>query len=462
MKYIYLLLSISALLLFDFYLKSNIVEYYAGSVNLMLLVVVFAIGVVLFVSRLAFSEYLFVRPSFAFLGLFLCYFIFRVVVDTASMDLLKSYGFATSGGIVLYFCMGVLVSNFLKKNYRNAISSAFFGKIYVLSLTIFSLMSLFSLIFVYVALSPNLRDDIYLLSGPVGLYQRPGNFLVIGFLIYSLLCMQAVLIAGGFKGVLLRCLPVILIFSYVTYFSVSLLISQMLGSNNAAIVIFALGVIIFLLVFISRSKKFRFGLETKRLNFSSLFFGFVGRKIFLGAFMGLVVSMLFVYFASFYLGIELAETRLGGFGSGEIPVSVSSRLELLGNFFTHFSFSPLYGNIIVDDLTTGGGYVHSFLLSILTHMGLVGFFLVVAYIVNMYIDLMKVNDLCCGSSNQKFSESVYRLYSLMTISVMLVISCFANFFVNAGTWFAIGLFFTGVYFKPKLKSPGLFSLAPSK
>ena len=146
-----------------------------------------------------------------------------------------------------------------------------------------------------------------------------------------------------------------------------------------------------------------------------------------------------------YLGIDLTMTRLGGFGSGEVS-SVSSRLALLDNFALQFSYSPLFGNMNVDCLTTGcGSYVHSLLATLLTHTGLLGFFLFAFYILIAYKERFK---LFTVANNQQIIliSNIANLTAIMMVTAILLIAIVATSMHWAVLWFALGLFFVAFDF----------------
>ena len=125
------------------------------------------------------------------------------------------------------------------------------------------------------------------------------------------------------------------------------------------------------------------------------------------------------------------------------------------NFITQFSYNPLFGNMRVDLLTTGQGtYVHS-LLSLLTHLGLVGFTLFVLFLRSLYLQIARPDQRLQGEL--KKSYLLFRLFALVAILLAGLVSAF---FVWTPLWFCVGLFAFGSN-APLFASPKPSRAAPS-
>ena len=92
-------------------------------------------------------------------------------------------------------------------------------------------------------------------------------------------------------------------------------------------------------------------------------------KIFFFIIIGTLSSLLL------FLNSDLYQTsRLSGYGEGFSNSSILSRIELFKNLLIHLDFAPFWGNMNVDDITTGpGSYIHSIPFYLLTHTGIIGF-----------------------------------------------------------------------------------------
>jgi hypothetical protein len=233
----------------------------------------------------------------------------------------------------------------------------------------------------------------------------------------------------------------------LAYTLTSMLIAQMIGSNNATVVVAGLGLITIAIVMLLWLKTVKRYLSARPLNFSQLVFGKLSSRLIVFGSIGAVILVVTVLTVSAYMGIDLSMTRLGGFGSGGVS-SVSSRLELLDNFGVQFAYSPIFGNINVACLTTGcGSYVHSFLATVLTHTGLIGFFILLSYFILAYKERLIM--LRLPGKQVLLTSNVYNLFTLLLFSGILFVAILATSLTWATLWFAVGLFFNAIVFKSR-------------
>ena len=199
-----------------------------------------------------------------------------------------------------------------------------------------------------------------------------------------------------------------------------MLLSQMIGSNNTLV---NLGGLLFattiFYIFINFTKAENL-LSRIKLNVKKIFFSKLSSKLFGSIFISLfIVFVLLVGLINFF-DIDLDQFRIFGFGSGDVS-SVSSRLALWDNFLIHFDYNPIFGNMAVDALTTGEGtYVHSFIATLLTHLGIVGFILFFIY---LFVAIKeKLN-------NQRdiYVNNLFALYSLIVFAGIFAIASFGTF-----------------------------------
>ena len=101
---------------------------------------------------------------------------------------------------------------------------------------------------------------------------------------------------------------------------------------------------------------------------------------------------------------------------------MDSRVELLTNFIIHFSNSPLFGNIIVDRLTTGEGtYIHSFMGTIFTHLGLLGASIFIIY---LYLSIKEL----CRIEILSFEDNAIKIYYILIF--IFIIACIGVFLLG--------------------------------
>jgi hypothetical protein len=219
-----------------------------------------------------------------------------------------------------------------------------------------------------------------------------------------------------------------------------MILSQMIGSNNTLV---NLGGLLFattiFYIFINFTKSENL-LSQIKLNIKKIFLSKLTSKLFGSIFVSLfIVFVLLVGLINFF-DIDLDRFRIFGFGSGDMS-SISSRLALLNNFFIQFDYNPIFGNMDVDRLTTGeGSYTHSFILSLLSHLGIIGFILFFIY---LFVAIKeKLNN-----HNNLFVNNLLSLYSLVVFAGIFAIASFGTFITWIPLWFLLGLIFPPIKFK---------------
>ncbi|MDA9826541.1 hypothetical protein N9B92_03930, partial [Porticoccaceae bacterium] len=104
---------------------------------------------------------------------------------------------------------------------------------------------------------------------------------------------------------------------------------------------------------------------------------------------GIFLSLCFLVLSAAYLvNTPLFElitltSRLAPLMEGSLDItSITSRVSILLTFFEQFNVQPVLGNFRADEMIglSEGNYIHSIMLSLLTHTGVIGFLLVSAVI----------------------------------------------------------------------------------
>ena len=138
-----------------------------------------------------------------------------------------------------------------------------------------------------------------------------------------------------------------------------------------------------------------------------------------------------------FAGYLFEGTRLTGLSSDGVSnvSSLQSRLELLPMFWEQFMVSPVFGNYLAETRVGlyQGEYVHSIPLSLLTHTGIVGFLLLVAVWLYLYVSQQKWTDI-----NAVFTVRLFLIVSLLGMIYA--------FFTWQPFWFFLG--FMSVRSKP--------------
>jgi hypothetical protein len=225
---------------------------------------------------------------------------------------------------------------------------------------------------------------------------------------------------------------------FVIYTLTSLFVAQMIGSNIAAVSITGLGFIVIIILMLLRSKSIRNYLTVKPITFKSLLFSKLSLRLIIFFVLSLVILIGLILSSLSYLGIDFSNTRLGGFGSTSEISSVTGRLALWSNFFIQFKYSPFFGHMNVDCLTTGcGSYVHSVFASLLTHTGLLGFLLFVSYLLLVTKELFRVNS---SLQDEIFiTTNIYKFCIVLFFLAILVLGVIGIFLTWIVLWFTFGL-----------------------
>ena len=406
------------------YLFSNIKYIGLGSLLPEFLLLTFVASVILILVNYKNYNISF-KTSFKLLILFFVYFIISILVYDAMR--IKTFTIGTTGGIILFYLLGMLISINLKIFIEDSRSKVLYSGLF------FSLVITFLLQDTAFELLKLLRADIFLISEFDTLYQRAGNFLIIVFLIYSyFISMLINLLFNKFK----KLISAIFLLYVFNTFNI-LFLSQLFGSNHAFVVV----LIIFLLTtlfFMIITFKSRIT-ENKIVSLNAKFKYHILVKCIIMFILIVCFYQTFILFQEFFLKISdigFNKIRILNFSGTNSVSSVSSRLDLLSLFNLHFMHNPFFGNFIVDKITTGEGtYVHSFLGSLLTHQGIFGFGLFFSF---MYFSFKEYFI--------ELKENVDYLFLIYFCSIFVLAIMFL-FFTNISIWFLIGFIFSPIVFK---------------
>lgn len=427
---------LSSLLL---YLFTNIKLIGEGSPALFVLGFSVMIGIFMIVLEIVLKKSIYIKKSFLFLILFFIYFIVNITLNRPND--LKALLLATTGGIILFYILGSLVSTNLFYIKEKLLNSNKFLNMFNFLYIVFSIFFLFLLFDTFYTHLSNVRTDLFLISSNDGMYQRAGDFLIISFFIYSFittffLSINKYLNRNKFVSLL-----------YYIFFSIyclavvsGMLLSQLIGSNNTFVnlggLLFA-SIVFYIFINFTKSKHL---LSYTKLNIKTIFLTNLGFKIYKTIFLTfLLLIILFICIINIF-DVDLSIFRIFGFGSGDVS-SVSSRLALLDNFLIHFDYNPIFGNMAVDILTTGeGSYAHSFILSLLSHLGIIGFILFFIYLFVAIKEKLK-------SSNNLYVNNLFALYSLIVFAGIFAIASFGTFITWIPLWFLLGLISPPIKFK---------------
>ena len=434
-------LSCAFLLSLTFYLFANLKNLTDGSIVLWVLVINIFFATFLIINLL-FSFKPYTKVSFLFLLLFFLYFIFRISLDFADLKILKAYTVATSGGIILFYFLG-FSSRLAIENSFCLYFSAKHKFIFNLSLLLGFCFFSFFVIGAFLNFLSLLREDVLLIKDLDGMYQRAGDFVSIFFLYISVLYNYYLIYE---KHQNKRFFFHIIRILYYTLIIIGIWLSQMIGSNKATVLL--IGILI-LSISIDFMNSFR-----KYLHYSShiLITGFKSKILYrIIAYILISTFLTFLVFSVilFFYNIDISQLRIFGFDRLEIT-SLSSREKLREVFLEQFFHSPFFGNMNVGNFTTSqGSHAHSFILTLLSHLGLIGFIIFISY---LYLTLKEFFTL----KNINFNFTEYnKLYFYNNIKIFSFFLFFGVFFIaSIGTfitwtplWFVLGLIFPPIQFK---------------
>ena len=95
--------------------------------------------------------------------------------------------------------------------------------------------------------------------------------------------------------------------------------------------------------------------------------------------------------------------------------------------------------MIVDKITTGeGSYIHS-LLSIITHLGIIGSFIFILFLSTLYSNL-RFSGTISNLQDHIYNNKIYLIYRILTVTTVIVYCLFSSFFTWLPLWFAFGFF----------------------
>ena len=357
--------SLTQLLLLFFYLALNIINVGENGTALPLLAGFVALSGGVFFLYL-FSNKIAIRLHFFIFLLFILWLALRAILDLGDIEHLKQLTVATTGGVLLFFLIGTFTKGALDIA-THLSKDVFYIRFLVLIFLVINIIIFFS--FKSKLLD---RADIFFIEGVDGSYQRPGNFLIMLFIIVSFIFVYI------FSHPISR--RVVGFLFWLAIYSLSLVLalisSQMIGSNAATANLIAIYLLTVVLAMVGFNKKIRGRFLNNRLKLP------LSKSAFLKTIKYSIVSLcggvIIATLAIQITGFDISKTRALGFGSGTNS-SVSSRFDiLLETGADQMGYAPLLGNMNVAKLTTGvsGRTLHSFIPNVFAELGLVGLLIV--------------------------------------------------------------------------------------
>ncbi len=417
--------------LFFKYLFINIQEP-DGSHGLFLLAL-FIIMQTTIMGVLCMGKTLKVRLSFLFLLFFWSYLALKIVVQSSDLELLKQWLFALTSGNFTFYALASSIGFNIKYIFELLLKERKLVPLFSAGLIFLSVMVLLELLKTYYIFLPNIRSDIFLLNHDANYsYQRRGNFLNILFIVYLFLVVVHYILKIKWREK--WSLPWFFVCLFLVNSAIAIFVSQVFGSNKTVLCLALYVVVLLILPGLSKIRSTLNG-RLKLISFFS--FGILSRLFFI-TFLFLLLLIIYLYIGKDELQEILNKFRIFNYGNhdGFVNSSVSNRIKLWDNFIDHFDINPLFGNVIVDKLTTGKGtYVHSFVLSMLTHTGLVGFLLFLLYVFSAVKERMRLSQIAILENN------IYTVFVMMVFLGLLVFAFLGVFVSWMPIWFLMGLIF---------------------
>lgn len=421
-----LVVSLIQLLLLFFYFTLNITNVGEMGTALPLLDGFVALAGAVFFLQLMKNQ-ISLRQHFVVFLLFVLWVVLRVIVDLGDMEHLKQLTLATTGGILLFFLLGTFA--------RNALDTLININLKLTSSKLILLTFLLVSTLIFLSFKGRLldRDDIFYITDVEGGYQRPGNFLIILFVMTSFAFISITSHP--------RTRKIISLFVWLGIYSISLALalisSQMIGSNAATANLLALYLMTCVLALLSFNKSIRHVFYNKKLRLPLS--KRTCKKLIKYAITTLVAVIFLSIIAIQATGFDLSKTRAFGFGTGSNS-SVTSRFDiLLETGATQMGYAPFLGNVNVAELTTGnaGRTLHNFIPNLLAELGLVGLLIVLTLLFLVGRHLVR-NIKKASKEGKDLGQAIISLWLLF---VLLFLFLYANLSVGKSwpvMWFYLG------------------------
>lgn len=440
--YIYL---VSSLLILYFIMNINVLSKSSSGLLVLALFILLSTSVIVYD---ALKKTVFIKKSLLFLFLFMIYFLFKLILETEDMGLIKTLFISTTGGTIFFYILGLLLSlhlYYIKTNYlklQNSLTG--YNSLTFLFLFVVFIMLINSFFILYA----NIRTDIFLIDNIDGMYQRTGSFLTMLCLITSIFYIYSMVLNRKDKTFTNSLLSIGTLLLYFSILVISTVLSQLIGSNNAFICILGLlfAVITFKIFFLMNYKQIQ--LSNEYIYFNSIIYGKVVLKILFSIFTALFILLIMLGVFVYVMDIDLSVLRIFGFGKEDVG-SADSRIMAWKNFPTQFNYSPIFGHFKVGEFTsdiapsTHFQHVHSFVGTILTHLGLVGFLLFSLFVFSSFKEI----NVAPENKDLFFINSMLKIYIFLVFIGFFTVATYATFFSWIPLWFLLGLFFPSIVIK---------------
>lgn len=370
----------------------------------------------------------YIRMHFVLFLLLIAWIATRIIIDLGDMEYLKQITIATTGGMLLFYLLGM----FLGISYQNIVLTDRSPGVNKFAIYVFLLLMTWMLY----SFSQRLHPRLFYLLDVDGSYQRPGNFLSIVFIIVSFTYFNFVLKRIGQAASTLRSVFWFALYTFSTF--MALIGSQLFGSNSATAVI--LGVYLITLVMTLIIPRKEIWLSYLKQKLSLPWSKRLIKHLSLMAILGLTVFLSLVFLIVAITGFDITSMRVLGFGEGT-NTSLLSRLDiLLQSGANQMGYAPFFGNINVAYLTTGssGRTLHTFIPYVIANLGLIGLTIVVALFSSVLVQLYRECRQVKGDGLYSYLINMTALYSFFVLFYILLFANLATGVSWAVLWFTLG------------------------
>jgi hypothetical protein len=365
--------------------------------------------------------------------LFFVYFVLNAIFDGMDSTSIFSYIFGSTGGMLFSLVCGVFSSVLLNEIHNAKIASKKFRKFVHFLLLAMVFWIVYENFLMLQEFKGRVRLDLFLMEDRDLSYQRIGNYILVKLMI----TISLVVLAFSLQPLSLTLR--IIFMGLMAFDSVNIFFaSQLVGSNSGAIA--SVGLYLFALVFVLTSYGSSIAMQK---SFIGIMWGFLNLCRRHWKEIGLAVAVGVVFLVKF--DFEWDSLRVFRYGDLNASSSFDTRVDIFRNYAAaQFFYNPVFGNTLVDSLTSGEGtYVHSIPVSVQTHLGVVGLiiFLILNYKIFKKIKI-EINQRAVDG-NPKF---LYYYFSYLGIVIVLVAGTVSAFFNWMPYWFALG-FWGGLILK---------------
>lgn len=425
-------IAIIEIILLTLYLLKNIANVGSSGVALPLL------GLFVLTSAIVIAIYYYLKKKRVKISyihiMFSCFLLWvtiRATLDFNTNYELKQLTVGTTGGILLFYLIGVLCGFYLSV-YRKSQKNFLLLNVYLVFFLLYSIW-----LYKYFAGRLLSREDILYVEGVSGGYQRSGNFLTICYILVSSFFLVLSLSFNKIK----KANQVLWSLIYIAGTFLLLICSQMIGSNSATANILAIFLITMTVVFIASNKKNLSSYINNNLSLP------VSKKSFKSIVKYSITSIIILVFSLIYLidylNFDISRLRVTGFGAGN-NTSLTSRFEILTDTgFEQLTYAPMFGNLNVAYLTTGraGKTLHNLFPNIIAELGLIGLIIFISLLYYSFKKLYKEAKVRTGT-RLGFNQAIISTWAMFILIYLVIYANLSVGFSWIVIWFLLGFFST--------------------